>query len=506
MTGVEVRQEKANPYVVDEHLTRPTTTVATLAADATSYTVTGLTEVRRYTYRIRLITNGQGHADSQPVTISKIPNPRPPTGLAASNATSSTVDLSWTLPEQPEGVSVRGIRVWQEVDQEPEPRPSSSHSPTAFDFPHTAWLSSTMLGADTTSHTVTGLTPETEYRFKISLDLDIDGATNVDGGGPANRWSKPVGVTTLAATNPATGLTASNPTQTTVDLAWTLPTQATGVTVTSVEVQQQAADESWATVATLAADATSHPVTGLTAGTAYSFRIRLVTSSGNADSEPVETQSLQTLLEAKMAGTVPPAQGRDGLEFSLSRSTGGGPAMTPSSILACACTGPAICGRLRRPRSKKTRQAPSPHPRRGAAEGARREARRPQPARDRDRSLRQAAGHRGLVARRLDEGAGALAGEAGALADERRLQGSDRTRLTGPACPARGAGRLPSRRVPRTGVYRVAAVFRAAYMLQDRPLSRDRDCARYADENRSSRETSVGKRSRPSSMRSRWAR
>ena len=323
VTGVEVRQEKANPYVVDEHLTRPTTTVATLAADATSYTVRGLTEVRRYTYRIRLITNGQGHADSQPVTISKIPNPRPPTGLAASNATSSTVDLSWTLPEQPEGVSVRGIRVWQEVDQEPEPRPSSSHSPTAFDFPHTAWLSSTMLGADTTSHTVTGLTPETEYRFKISLDLDIDGATNVDGGGPANRWSKPVGVTTLAAANPATGLTASNPTQTTVDLAWTLPTQDTGVTVTSVEVQQQAADESWSTVGTLAAEATSHEVTGLTAGTAYSFRMRLVTSSGNADSDPVEAQTLHTLLEAKMAGSVPPAQGRDGLEFSLSRSTGG---------------------------------------------------------------------------------------------------------------------------------------------------------------------------------------
>ena len=323
VTGVEVRQEKANPYVVDEHLTRPTTTVATLAADATSYTVRGLTEVRRYTYRIRLITNGQGHADSQPVTISKIPNPRPPTGLAASNATSSTVDLSWTLPEQPEGVSVRGIRVWQEVDQEPEPRPSSSHSPTAFDFPHTAWLSSTMLGADTTSHTVTGLTPETEYRFKISLDLDIDGATNVDGGGPANRWSKPVGVTTLAAANPATGLTASNPTQTTVDLAWTLPTQATGVTVTGVEVQQQATDQSWTTAATLASDATSHTVTGLTAGTAYSFRIRLVTSSGNADSDPVEAQTLHTLLEAKMAGSVPPAQGRDGLEFSLSRSTGG---------------------------------------------------------------------------------------------------------------------------------------------------------------------------------------
>ena len=419
VTGVEVRQEKANPYVVDEHLTRPTTTVATLAADATSYTVRGLTEVRRYTYRIRLITNGQGHADSQPVTISKIPNPRPPTGLAASNATSSTVDLSWTLPEQPEGVSVGGIRVWQEVEQEPLPRPPSSHSPTMFHFPHTAWLSSTMLGADTTSHTVTGLTPETEYRFKISLDLDIDGATNVGGAGPAIRSSEPVSVTTLTGPSPATGLAASNATSTTVDLAWTLPTQPPGVTVTGVEVQQQAADESWSTVAalpadagshtvtgltagtaysfrirlvtnsasadsdpasattlaapkpasglsvsnatqttvdlawtlpaqgsgvtvtgvevqqkaadqswstvaTLAADATSHTVTGLTAGESYTFRVRLVTSSGSADSEPVEAQAAHIQLEAKMAGSAPSAEGRDDPGLSPSRSTGGG--------------------------------------------------------------------------------------------------------------------------------------------------------------------------------------
>ena len=323
VTGVEVRQEKANPYVTDE---RPTTTVVTLAADATSYKVTGMTEVRRYTYRIRLITNGQGHADSHPVTISKIPNPRPPTGLAASNATSSTVDLSWTLPEQPKGVSVRGIRVWQEVEREPLPWPPYSFSPTAFHFPHTVWQSSTMLGADTTSHTVTGLTPETEHRFRISLVLDIDGATNVDGASPDNtRRSEPVSATTLAAANPATGLAASNPTQTTVELAWTLPSQPTDVTVTGVEVQQQAADESWTAVATLAADATSHTVTGLTAGTAYTFRIRLVTSSGNADSEPAEAQTAHMPLEVRMAGSVPSAQGRDDPGLSPSRSTSGGP-------------------------------------------------------------------------------------------------------------------------------------------------------------------------------------
>ena len=88
-----------------------------------------------------------------------------------------------------------------------------------------------------------------------------------------------------AAPQTVTGLTASNATQTTVDLAWTLPTQPSGVTVTGVEVQQLAADETWSTVTTLPADATSHTLTGLAAGTSYSFRIRLATNSGNAASE-----------------------------------------------------------------------------------------------------------------------------------------------------------------------------------------------------------------------------
>ena len=86
---------------------------------------------------------------------------------------------------------------------------------------------------------------------------------------------------------PATGLTASEATQTTVKLAWTMPEQPERVTVRAVEVQRREADATWSAEATLAADAASHTVTGLSAETAYSFRIRLAANSGNADSEPV---------------------------------------------------------------------------------------------------------------------------------------------------------------------------------------------------------------------------
>ena len=284
VNGVEVQQQAADQSWV---------TVATLAADATSHTVTGLTAGTSYSFRVRLATSS-GNADSDAVSTSTLAAPNPASGLAASNPTQTTVDLAWTLPTQPSGVSVTGVEVQQQGADD-------------------AWSAVTTVASDATSHTVTGLTAGTAYTFRIRL---VTSSGNVD--------SDAVSRNTLEAPNPATGLAASNPTQTMVDLTWTLPTQSEGVTVTGVEVQQQAADESWSTVATLAADATSHTVTGLTAGTSYTFRIRLTTSNGNADSDPVEAQTAHMQLEARMAGSAASAESRDDPGLSQSRSTSGG--------------------------------------------------------------------------------------------------------------------------------------------------------------------------------------
>ena len=146
----------------------------------------------------------------------------------------------------------------------------------------------------------------------VLAEAPITGSITDDDASPSSE------AVTTPALEPATGVAASNVSTTTVDLAWTLPAQEASVTVTAVEVQQQSGT-TWSTVATLAADATSHTVTGLTAGTAYSFRIRLTTSSGNADTDAVEVRTPDSVaLRTRMAGSVLPG-GSD----SLTRSTNG---------------------------------------------------------------------------------------------------------------------------------------------------------------------------------------
>ena len=270
VTGVEVQQQGA-----DESWT----TIASLAADATAHTVTGLTAGTTYSFRVRLVTNGE-NADSDAVSADTLAAPKPATGLAASSPTQTTVDLAWTLPAQAAGVTVTGVEVQQQGADE-------------------SWTTIATLAADATSHTVSGLTADTTYSFRIRL---VTNGENAD--------SDAVAADTLAAPKPATGLAASSPTQTTVDLAWTLPTQAAGVRVTGIEVQQQGADESWTTIATLATDATSHTVTGLTAATDYTFRVRLATNSGDADSDTVAARTADAVaLNTRMTGSVPPLKG-----------------------------------------------------------------------------------------------------------------------------------------------------------------------------------------------------
>ena len=262
VTGLEVQQQSGESW----------TTVASLDADATAHTVTGLTEGTTYTFRVRLAANN-GTADSETVSGTALASPKPATGLAASNPSRTGIDLSWTLPAQSPGVTVNAVEVQYRYAKS-----------KGFAHNEWAWGPLVTLVADATSHKVTQVTPGTNYAFRIRL------ATN---NGHAD--SESVTAAALEPPKPATGLSFSNVTGLTIDLSWTLPDQPEGVIVTAVVVdsgpliepgEENVPDFSITSAGVeLAGDATSITWPVEHGGFTQNFRVRLVTNSGNVDSE-----------------------------------------------------------------------------------------------------------------------------------------------------------------------------------------------------------------------------
>ena len=236
---------------------------------------TGLTECRHAGVGVHNCAASEAvYVRCAPVASASKAPPATPATFAAMPG-DRIVTLLWTAPAS----ASDAITGWQVRHGEYD------HAGKSYDWG--AWTDAG--GAGATSYTVTGLVNQTPYGFQVrALAGSVAGQEAV----PIVLAPMPIPILTIVLPAPATGLEASNATGTTVDLAWTLPDQPDGVTVTAVEVQRQAADETWSTVATLAADAASHTVTGLTAATSYSFRIRVVAEDEreiewSADSEPV---------------------------------------------------------------------------------------------------------------------------------------------------------------------------------------------------------------------------
>ena len=237
-----------------------------------------------------------------PVTNLAPKPPKPATDLTFSNQVGLTVDLSWTLPAQPEGVVVTRV----EVHSAGLVEPGSSRVPDFSGYAQATYA------ADTTSVTWPILHGGFTHYFRVRLVTD-----NYHADSEVVSWTS-----TQDGLKSPTGLTASNATQTTVDLAWTLPEQAAWVAQAGDEVwsrvQQQEADGTWSTVATLAADAVAHTATGLRAGTAYSFRVGLTDPATYAPSKPVSVTTLDESAPLTAAfHDVPASHGGRRADFSF---------------------------------------------------------------------------------------------------------------------------------------------------------------------------------------------
>ena len=173
---------------------------------------------------------------------------------------------------------------------------------------------------------MTGLTAGTVYTFKVK-------ATNATGDGPYSSDSNSV-TTTAAATVPGTPTigTASPSGQTTALVGFTAPSSDGGSAITSYTAIS--------TPGSITGTGSNSPITvsGLTASTSYTFKVRATNSIGNSsyssDSNSITTNAVQTVPDAPtITGAIATSSSTADVSFSAPGSNGGSP-ITSYTILS----------------------------------------------------------------------------------------------------------------------------------------------------------------------------
>ena len=219
-------------------------------ATTTAHTVTGLTNGTAHTFKVRAVNASGNGAASDEATATPLAVPAKPTGLTAA-AGAGEVVLSWNDPND------AAITGW-----EYNRRPAGGE----FEADWTFILGS---GAITTSHTITLLEVGASYAFKLR-------AVNASGAGAESDEAT---VTLPAVPAKPTGLTATAGDRRAL-LEWTAPGGST-VTRWQYSYKTTGGYGSWSDIDGSTATTTAHTVTGLTNGTAHTFKVRAVNASGN---------------------------------------------------------------------------------------------------------------------------------------------------------------------------------------------------------------------------------
>ncbi|MEK7295335.1 MAG: fibronectin type III domain-containing protein, partial [Actinomycetota bacterium] len=237
-------------YVVESS---PDGTTWTVFADgvstAASATVTGLTNGTAYTFRVSAVNAvGTGATSTASSAVTPATVPGAPTSVVGTSG-NTQVSLTWTAPVGNGGSAITDYVV--EFND------------------GVSWATFADGTSTSASATVTGLINGTAYTFRVS-------ATNAAGTGATSTASSAV---TPRSTPGAPTSVVGTSGNASVSLAWTAPASNGGAAITDYVVEFNDG-VSWAIFADGTSTSASATVTGLTNGTAYTFRVAAVNSVG----------------------------------------------------------------------------------------------------------------------------------------------------------------------------------------------------------------------------------
>jgi len=220
--------------------------IATVGANVVTYTNTGLTGYTDYYYRVRAYNASGNSTYSNEVGIA--PAIGTPRYLGAYTVSLTQINLAW----------------WDAATNETGFKIERKTGSTG------AWAQIATVGANVVSYSNTGLAASTAYYYRVRA---YNGSGN-------SAYSNEASATTLPTVPAApSSLTATAASNTQINLAWT--DNATNETGVKIE-RKTGASGTYAQIATLGANVTSYADTGLTAVTAYYYRVRAYNASGNS--------------------------------------------------------------------------------------------------------------------------------------------------------------------------------------------------------------------------------
>jgi fibronectin type 3 domain-containing protein len=242
-------------YVVQRATSQsgPYTTVATLGANTTSYTDTGLGLSATYYYEVTAVNASGSSTPASGVGTTSVPNG--PFGLSVTSASSSELDLAW----YDSAVNETNFIVQ---------RATSASGP---------FSTVATLPANTTSYADTGLVASTTYYYNVFAENAVGDSGSTTGNGTTDS-----GTTGTAPAAP-TGVATRTNSNSAITVSWNASAGATSYAVLRATSQ----GGPYSTIATLGADATSYGDTGLALSATYYYEVQAINSYGSNTSGPI---------------------------------------------------------------------------------------------------------------------------------------------------------------------------------------------------------------------------